>query len=121
MKKILITVAILAFASSIEAALTKTPRVTNRKAKTSSLPAETYHTLATESENTEATTTGSIKNRMAMLKQNIREGHVTLERTTQQIHNWTKELAPLEVQAHHKKSTKRGSAKATPSTVANLN
>lgn len=109
MKRILMTLAMLVFASSIDAA-PRTPRTNKRTALMAkeSANSDMMHALPfNEVEHQPAVNHhANPKHHIVALRQQIKDAHAAIERHMQDIQKWTKELAPLEVQAHHAKASR---------------
>lgn len=95
MKKILIILALLGFVNFVDAQKTNGSKTKSKATQPTPMMFESVPA------------SGSIEDQIHALKHNIRDAHHQVEELHKRIHEWTKELAPLEVQLHHEKASKK--------------
>jgi len=115
MKRILLALATLVFACTIEAALTKRPRASLRK--TAPVSSASIDALPPVDHVKYGADKSSLKERISVLKQQIKTAHAEVEQNHKNILKWTQELAPLEVEAHHGKATRVRAPKVAHASV----
>lgn len=109
MNKILATLTLLVFANCVNAVAPRfatakrgdTVRVQADRSKKALLGSDNMLLGSRETYRSSST----LNDQISILKHKIKDAHHQVERLHGQIHAWTKELAPLEVQAHHERAS----------------